>query len=285
MLNLTRMEFRRLFRDKSVYITLASFLGFILIAMITMKLVTDQNLLSFATENGFEFTAEDQADAASFLSSTIADFVSNLLFSGGLMVCFSAIFCAVSTCDDFASGFGKNIFSYYPDRSYYIVSKIVTHCAINAMFILALTAASIILFKICGFPNHLGDPLKMVLMLLIGWVALIPLVAQNMLLCMLIRNAAVASILSILCGLGAVAGVLETIAGLFGIHVAQFFPPYLVMMSPYISGSSGTGSLLSFAVSQNGLGTNLLLSVFASLLWTLIYIWLSKKVLKKKDIC
>lgn len=142
MLNLTRMEFRRLFRDKSVYITLASFLGFILIAMITMKLVTDQNLLSFATENGFEFTAEDQADAASFLSSTIADFVSNLLFSGGLMVCFSAIFCAVSTCDDFSSGFGKNIFSYYPDRSYYIVSKIVTHCAINAMFILALTAAS-----------------------------------------------------------------------------------------------------------------------------------------------
>src|SRR5699024_1786262 len=73
MLNLTRMEFRRLFRDKSVYITLASFLGFILIAMITMKLVTDQNLLTFATENGFEFTAEDQADAASFLSSTIAD--------------------------------------------------------------------------------------------------------------------------------------------------------------------------------------------------------------------
>ena len=112
MLNLTRMEFRRLFRDKSVYITLASFLGFILIAMITMKLVTDQNLLTFATENRFEFTAEDQADASSFLSSTIADFVSNLLFSGGLMVCFSAIFCAVSTCDDFSSGFGKNIFSY-----------------------------------------------------------------------------------------------------------------------------------------------------------------------------
>lgn len=285
MLNLTRMEFRRLFRDKSVYITLASFLGFILIALITMKLVTDQNLLSFATENGFEFTAEDQADAASFLSATMADFVSNLLFSGGLMVCFSAIFCSLSTCDDFASGFGKNIFSYYPDRGYYIVSKIVTHCAINAMFILALTAASIILFMIFGFPNPLGDPLKMALMLLIGWVALIPLTAQNMLFCMLIRNAAVASILSIICGLGAVAGVLETIAGLFGIHVAQFFPPYLVMMSPYISGSSGTGSLLSFAVSQNGLGTNLLLSVFASLLWTLIYIWLSKKVLSKKDIC
>ena len=102
MLNLTRMEFRRLFKDKSVYITLAAFLGFILIALITMKLVTDPNLLTFATENGFEFTAEDQADAASFLQCTIADFVSNLLFSGGLMVCFSAIFCALSTCDDFS---------------------------------------------------------------------------------------------------------------------------------------------------------------------------------------
>ena len=84
MLNLTRMEFRRLFRDKSVYITLASFLGFILIALITMKLVTDQNLLSFATENGFEFTAEDQADAASFLSSTIVDLSAIFFFPEAL---------------------------------------------------------------------------------------------------------------------------------------------------------------------------------------------------------
>lgn len=285
MLNLTRMEFRRLFKDKSVYITLAAFLGFILIALITMKLVTDQNLLTFATENGFEFTAEDQADAASFLNSTIADFVSNLLFSGGLMVCFSAIFCALSTCDDFSSGFGKNIFSYYPERGYYIVSKIVTHCAINAMFILVLTAASIILFKIFGFSNPLGDPLKMALMLVIGWVALIPLAAQNMLFCMLIRNAAVVSILSILCGLGTVAGTIEAVTRLFGIHIAQFFPPYLVMMAPYISGSTSTGSFLSLAVGREGLGTNLFLSVFASLLWTMFYIWLSKKVLSKKDIC
>ena len=85
MLNLTRMEFRRLFKDKSVYITLAAFLGFILIALITMKLVTNQNLLTFAKENGFEFTAEEQADAATLLNSTIADIVSNLLFSRGLM--------------------------------------------------------------------------------------------------------------------------------------------------------------------------------------------------------
>ena len=285
MLNLTRMEFRRLFRDKSVYITLAAFLGFILIALITMKLMTDPGLLAFATENGFELTAEDQADAASFLRITIADFVSNLLFSGGLMVCFSAIFCALSTCDDFSSGFGKNIFSYYPNRGYYIISKIVIHCAINAMFILVLAAASILLFKICGFSNHLGDPLKMALMLLTGWVALIPLAAQNMLFCMLIRNAAVASILSIFCGLGTVAGTIEVVTGLFGIHIVQFFPPYLVMMASSISGSSASNNFISLALGQNVLPDELLLSVFASLLWTLFYIWLSQKVLCKKDIC
>lgn len=285
MLNLTRMEFRRLFRDKSVYITLASFLGVIFIALITMKLMSDSNLVDFATENGFEFTAEDQADAASFFTITMSDFVSNLLFSGGLMACFSGIFCAISTCDDFSTGFGKNIFSYYPDRRYYIISKIVTHCAINAMFILSLTFTSILMFKLMGFPNSLGDPLKLALMLLVGWIALIPLVAQNMLFCMLFRNAAVASILSILCGLGMAAGVLESIAGLFGIHVAQFFPPYLVMMSATISGSNSTNAFLSFAVGQNGLGTNLLLSLFSSFLWTVFYIWISGKVLRKKDIC
>ena len=57
------------------------------------------------------------------------------------------------------------------------------------------------------------------------------------------------------------------------------------MMAPYISGSTSTGSLLSLAVGREGLGTNLFLSVFASLLWTMFYIWLSKKVLSKKDIC
>ena len=82
----------------------------------------------------------------------------------------------------------------------------------------------------------------MALMLVIGWVALIPLAAQNMLFCMLIRNAAVVSILSILCGLGTVAGTIEAVTRLFGIHIAQFFPPYLVMMAPYISGSTSTGS-------------------------------------------
>lgn len=285
MLNLTRMEFRRLFRDKSVYITLAAFLGFLIIALVTMKLAADQNLITFATKNGFEFTAEDQADAASFLNTTIADFVGNLLFSGGLMICFSAIFCGISTCDDFSSGFGKNIFSYYPDRGYYIISKITAHCAVNAMFILILTAVSILLFKIGGFPNTLGNPFKLTLMLLTGWIALIPMTAQNMLFCMLIRNAAVSSILSILCGLGTVAGILEAVTGLFGVHVVQFFPPYLVMTAPYISGSSSTGSILSAVADRNGPDTNLLLCVFACLLWTLFYIWISKKVLSKKDIC
>ena len=110
MLNLLRMEIRKLFRDKGLYITMAVFFGILVIAFVTLKLMSSSSLMEWAIDNGFEFSVQDQADTQEFLNSTQIDFLSNLLFSGGLMAALAGITSSILTCSDFATGFSKNIF-------------------------------------------------------------------------------------------------------------------------------------------------------------------------------
>ena len=128
MLNLFRMEVYKIFREKSIYITAAAILGVIFIALATMKVITSPDLLHSAMESGMDITAEDLQDAQAFQNSTQVDFLGSLLFSGGLMVCLMAIVSAIFVCDDFTTGFGKNIFSYYPKRSWYKQINDLSHC-------------------------------------------------------------------------------------------------------------------------------------------------------------
>lgn len=110
MLNLLRMEIRKLFRDKGLYITMAVFFCILVIAFVTLKLMSSSSLMEWAIDNGFEFSVQDQADTQEFLNSTQIDFLSNLLFSGGLMAALAGITSSILTCSDFATGFSKNIF-------------------------------------------------------------------------------------------------------------------------------------------------------------------------------
>lgn len=287
MLNLTRMELRRVFRDKSIYITLGVIIGILLIAMVTMKLVTNPELVDQAASSGFELTDGDVSDAAEFLQCTQVDFLGNLLFSGGLMTCLMAVVSSLIICDDFSTGFGKNIFSYYANRTDYLLSKLITNAAVSGFFLLSLTACTLLLFKTMGFGNALGNPVKLTAMLLVGWISVVSLCSQNLLFCMLTRSVTLSCIFSICCGLGLISGTLELLMGIFDLHIGQFLPSYNAITAPYIGGgpetfiSSGFDSLLS----PESVQTNPLLAVFAALVWMVIYILLSGKVLNKKDIC
>ena len=129
----------------------------------------------------------------------------------------------------------------------------------------------------------------MMLMLVIGWLSLMSLCAQNLLFCMLTRKVVLSSILSILCGLGVVSGVLEFFSGFFGIHVGSFFPSYNLMILPVLSGTLTNdinSGIALFLKEQNlFLGTSPILAVFAAVFWTILYVFLAAFVLNKKDIC
>lgn len=287
MLNLLRTDLRRVFRDKGIYITLLCFFGVLLIAMITMKLVTSPDLVHKAVSSGMEIDADDMDDAAQFLSSTQTDFLSNLLFNGGLMSTLMAIFGAIIVCDDFSTGFAKNIFSCHTSPARYVVSKLITLAAVSAFFLAALSLFTCLLFSLFRFGNPLGDPGKLLLMMAVGWLGLISLHAQALLFCMITRSPVISSILSVLAGLGVFAGALEAFTGMAGIHVIQYFPAYNVLMAPYITGSTllENSSVMTIVSMGEQAVSSPLLAVPVSLAWTLLYTVLAAAVLGRKDIC
>lgn len=287
MLNLLRMELRTMFRSKGIYITFTALLGVLLIALGTMKLVTTPSMKQEAAKHGMEFDADDESDAQEFLADTQTDFVSNLLFNGGLMTVLMAIIGCIAVCEDFDNGFVKNIFSCCTDRKAYVFSKLILLAVVSAAFLVLLSLCTFVLFRVFGFTNPIGDLPRLLLMFVIGWLGLISLSAQSIFFCMLTRNTILSILLSIACGLGAFDGMLDLLTGQAGIHIAEFFPSYNVLMAPYISGGSDTAnnSLLALMLGGSMTASAPALSVLVSLAWTAIYTFLAAAILKRKDIC
>lgn len=287
MLNLLRTDLRRIFRDKGLYITLLCLFGVLVIAMVTMRLVTSPEMVDKAISSGMEIDGDDLDEAAEFLTSTQTDFLSNLLFNGGLMPALMAILGSIVVCSDFSTGFAKNIFSCHTSPLQYVVSKLITLSAVSAFFMAALSIFTFLLFAAMQFGNPLGDPGRLLLMMVIGWLGLAALHAQALLLCMITRSPAISSIIAVLAGLGTFAGLIETFTGMAGIHVIQYFPSYNVLMAPYITESTllESSSILSAALGGEMIGSSPLLAVLVSLFWTAVYTLLAAAVLKKKDIC
>lgn len=288
MLNLLRMELRKIFRDKGLYITLAVFLGILVIAVVSLKLVTDPQLTQKAVSAGFELDASDLQDGQEFISSTKYEFLGNLLFSGGLMVSFAAVLSSLMCCQDFSTGFAKNIFSFYPRRMDYLLSKLAAVSIVTGFFMLVLTLLSLGLLWAFGFSNPLGDPVQLLFMLLTGWAALTALIGQNLLFCMMTRSVWISILLSLVCGFGTVPGLLQLFLGAWDLSVGKLFPSYLAMTAPYVTGSESFSLSSSLLLSLLGSGSpelNPLFSVFVSFVWILIYLLLASRVLNKKDIC
>ena len=203
------------------------------------------------------------------------------------MTVLMAVISSIAVCDDFSTGFSKNIFSFHIGKTSYIISMLCMLAAVSAFFIAALSGFTFLLFRVMGFENPLGSSWRLLLMFLIGWLGLVSLTAQNLFFCVLTGSPVLSIILSIACGLGAAAGVLQLAVGMTGLHIAEFFPSYNVLMAPYISGSSAAAnhSLLAAMLGKNITVSAPLLSVIVSLFWTAVYSLLAAAVLKKKDIC
>ena len=274
MLNLLRMQLRAVFRQKGLYITAAILCFVLLIAFGTMRLVSDPALAERARQAGMEITTDDVSDAFAFQEQTQSDFLGSLLFSGGLMSTLIVIVSSVIVCDDFTTGFGKNIFSYYPKRRDYIFSKLLTLGFVSGFFLLFLTGATLLLFPAAGFQNPLGNPVQLAAMLVLGWAGLFSLCAQNLLFCMLTRRVLVSVLLSVSCALGLFGAAADFMAGLFGVYISLLFPPLNVLATPALAKTFQSGAFLQ----PGG-------ALLVAFLWTAFYTKLSCVVLNKNDIC
>lgn len=306
MLNLFRMNLRSVFRDKGVYICLGVIFLIVLIGIGTMKMVVSavpegqesaaeeaedggvavKKKVEFAGMNlGMEFEADDVKDAREFQNMSQTEFIGNLLFSGGLMAALMAVFGSTVICGDFTSGVAKNIFSYHAKRGKYVVSKLFTMAVVSAFYMTALVLLTLLAYKMMGMHSSIGDVKKLLLMLTVGWFCLLGHSAQNLLFCILTGNAVVSSILSVACGIGAAAGILNFAASYLGFQVVQFLPAYNLMSVVFISGKDVriTSGLMSFV--EGSQEPNAVLAIATALIWAVFYVVVSDYVLKKKDIC
>ncbi len=160
MMNLLRLEFRRLFRAKSFYICLAISLVMIVISAATTKMLLN---MASSEEFGEAFGAMLQTPTSfSLLKSTASSSLTMVL----------AIFLSIFVCEDYTSDTIKNIYAKGHSRDQIFASKLVSAVAAGLIIILVSAlfsfAAGKVLFGKVGSmgKNYVGSVLAELVILL-----------------------------------------------------------------------------------------------------------------------
>lgn len=145
MLNMLRMDLRRMFRAKMMFIAFLCLSVGILISIITLRTVTDPELRQQAIDAGVEITSDDQTDFNAIRSLTETQALCTTIYSGSFIFVALYIIVVLFVCNDYSSGFAKNIFSFYGGRWCYYVSKLLCMTIVCALWILG----SFFIFRLC----------------------------------------------------------------------------------------------------------------------------------------
>ena len=111
MLNMLRMDLRRMFRAKMMFIAFLCLSAGILISIITLRTVTDPELRQQAIDAGVEITSDDQTDFNAIRSLTETQALCTTIYSGSFIFVALYIIVVLFVCNDYSSGFAKNIFT------------------------------------------------------------------------------------------------------------------------------------------------------------------------------
>ncbi|MDD4850681.1 MAG: hypothetical protein PHO10_08270 [Gemmiger sp.] len=172
MLDILRMDLRRLARGKHLFVYLAVIAGVMALVIFALRLVSDSETLAAMAAQGGEVTAEDEAEALSILAMSHLDVLVETLANGFFLVAVgfgTGLFIVA----DFTSGYAKNIFSISGHRWRYVAAKAVSCLVISALSILTLMATTLLFARVLGLPLK-ADPLVdwlqyAALQSLVGW--------------------------------------------------------------------------------------------------------------------
>lgn len=240
MLNMLRMDLRRIFRSKMFYIAFLCLTLGILLTIVTLRTVTDPKLRQQAIDAGMEITASDESDFNEIRSLTQTQALCSTVYNGGFFFVALYIVAVLLVCSDFHSGFAKNIFSFYGGRWRYFVSKLLCMTAVCAIWIVG----TFFVFWLTCFLGNLkfadAGPVNYGMFfggyLLIG----IAFCAQAIFMSVLFRSEGAGIAASLILPGGIAAALFDAILGLFGISFldktlygsVQHMTGYLVMGSP-----------------------------------------------------
>lgn len=144
MLNMLRMDLRRMFRSKMFYIAFLCLTAGILIMIITLRTITDPELRKQAVDAGMTVTTTNDSDFDEIRQMSETEALCATIYSGGFFFVALYVVAVLFVCSDFSSGFAKNIFSYNGGRWRYFAGKMICMLAVCAVWI----AGSILMFRV-----------------------------------------------------------------------------------------------------------------------------------------
>jgi ABC-type transport system involved in multi-copper enzyme maturation permease subunit len=253
MLNLLKMDLRRLLRGKLLYILIGVLTSIVLSTVLMSESSANLTALLGGVPSG---NAEMEFMSASMGAGAIY----------GLLGLIAMLF----ICNDYSSGFAKNIFSVHTNKRDYFISKLLTMMVASAIMLLVFVAETVIVGLIVGRSMSVDSPLGLIAFLFQKWLMSGAFASIYIFISVLTRNKAIGSVAAFLIGTGGLVMGLHLFFGMVGID------------GSIITDSTIHGASSLFTANFNILTT--LRIILTGAVWTILYGWLSVKVLRAKDV-
>ena len=216
MLNLLKMDLRRLPRTRSFYIMLCVTAALLLTMVATISAVTDPEKLDALKNTGVVVTGGSSEDMqAELRGMTRLDFVYECLGSGFLLL-LTGIGVTLFAYSDFSSGFIKNLCFARPRRWEYVLSKVLTtgvYSGILTVLGVLVSLVSALLFGIRLEASPVGGILRYTFWM---WLPNWAFGLMGLGLVLLTRGSTLGIILAIVSGGGLTAAILQSVCHRFG---------------------------------------------------------------------
>ena len=253
MLNIFKMDLRRLLHSKVFYVAIA-FFAVMAIAMVQTGMGTSVSALLGVVDGGM---GED------FMNASMGT---------GVIFVFLGIILTRFICGDYAGGFAKNIFTSHADTKDYIGGRMLSMGLTSAFMLIFYTVLSLVVLSISGYgvvlPGGVGGLLAFLIQ---KWVVSLAFIALIMLVNLFTRNTAA----------GIIAGFLVATGGLsmgFVLFAQMINMDSLGRISDFLISGVSQMATLTFSAST------FFQIVAVSAVWLVACYLGGRKVLKTKDV-
>lgn len=255
MLNLFRMDLRRLFRGKSFYLLILGLA--VMIGTFAMTGAAGANTSIAALIGPVASGGGDMMSAMMGIS---------------MVLIFASLILTIFIGSDYSTGFAKNIFTVHAKKWDYILSKLLISIIVSAIYITFYVALMSVLGAIQGLPMGLpGGFGGLALFVLENLLLAVALNSIVILINVFFRNRVIGTLGCFLIGTGAISMLIGLLGGLLDW-------PFLNTLATF--SVAGCGMICSLVPR----GMVFLQVVIVSVVWTALALYLSYLTLKKKDL-
>lgn len=268
MLNLLRMDLYRMFRSKSFYVFLGILIFISFFSFGFLYVIANPGAQDYLAQRGMSLV-DFQGDTGYDLSSmSILDIFHQASIAGGFFSVMIGIFSTLFVGGDFENGFIKNIICAHHNKWSYIVAKLLCLGIANLIYLSGPLFCSVLINLILGNFFSAVSIVSVAYYILAVWLIACAFSALSLLIINATRSKSAGVSAAIFINGGPVLQVVSLILGLFNLNRLTEYTLYY--------------SLANMAIPTNS--TAILRPILTALCFLVVYTFISKLLLSKKDL-